>query len=79
MVLTVAHFERRLDGQIAFGIDLDRETDFFGRYLREHSTDYPDRDLTNYIAGLRRGSITASAWALKEALNVRIEEKLNGR
>ncbi len=39
--LTLEHFERWLEGQVAFGIDLTKPTRFYDNYLAQHSTMNP--------------------------------------
>ena len=36
MTSYLAHFERWLDGQIQFGVDLDKPTEFLERYAKDH-------------------------------------------
>lgn len=42
MLLTLDHFERWLEGQIAFGIELCTDTRFSECYLQQHPADYVD-------------------------------------
>lgn len=63
--LTIEHFERWLDGQIAFGISMHTETAFIDHYLSQHSTQNPDDRLR---ALMKRTSRKVTAAELKDTL-----------
>lgn len=64
--LTLEHFSKWLEGQVAFGVAMHTDTDFFGRYLDTYPRQLPDAQLMRLM---KRSPVLTSAAELRKAIS----------